>query len=235
VSGMFDEPDQTEQQEPPQRSGRSRALIITAGVLVALFIALTGFSSFWTERLWFSSVGYSEVFSTLLWTRIGLFLVFGGLMAAVVALNIYLAYRSRPFFLTPAAADRNLERYRDAITPIMGWLLAGVSLLMGAFAGASASGQWRSYSLWRHAQSFGSKDPYFGKDAGFYVFDLPWWHYVTDFVMALAVIGLMAAAVVHYLYGGIRLSASSERVSGAAQVHLSVLLGIFVLAKAVDY
>jgi hypothetical protein len=84
VSGMFDQPDrpQPPQQEPPQRSGRSRALIITAGVLVGLFILLTGFSTFWTERLWFDSVGYSGVFSTLLWTRIGLFLVFGGLMAA---------------------------------------------------------------------------------------------------------------------------------------------------------
>lgn len=237
MSGMFDQPDrpQPPQQEPPQRSGRSRALIITAGVLVGLFILLTGFSTFWTERLWFDSVGYSGVFSTLLWTRIGLFLVFGGLMAAVVALNIALAYRFRPFFLNAAAADRNLERYRDAITPIMGWLLAGISLLMGAFAGASASGQWRSYSLWRHSQSFGSEDPYFGRDAGFYVFDLPWWHYLTDFVMAMAIIGLMAAAVTHYLYGGIRLSASSDRVSGAAQVHLSVLLGVFVLAKAGDY
>ncbi len=89
MSGMFDKPDQpAKQQEPPQRSGRSRALIITAGVLVALFIALTGFSTFWTERMWFDSVGYSGVFSTLLWTRVGLFLVFGGLMAAVVALNI---------------------------------------------------------------------------------------------------------------------------------------------------
>lgn len=236
MSGMFDQPDQpAKQQEPPQRSGRSRALIITAGVIVALFIALTGFSTFWTERLWFSSVGYSEVFSTLLWTRVGLFLVFGGLMAAVVALNIALAYRFRPFFLNAAAADLNLERYRDAITPIMGWLLAGISLLMGAFAGASASGQWRAYSLWRHSQPFGTEDPYFGRDAGFYVFDLPWWHYVTDFVMALAIIGLMAAAVTHYLYGGIRLSASSDRVSGAAQVHISVLLGVFVLAKAADY
>lgn len=234
MSGTFDQSEQSEQQEPPQRSGRSRALIITAGVLVAVFIALTGFSSFWTDRLWFGSVGYSSVFTTLLWTRVGLFLVFGGLMAAVVALNISLAYRFRPFFLN-AASDLNLERYRDAITPIMGWLLAGISLLMGAFAGASAMGQWRSYSLWRHAQSFGTTDPYFGRDAGFYVFSLPWWHYVTDFAMALAIIGLMAAAITHYLYGGIRLSASSERVSGAAQVHLSVLLGVFVLAKAADY
>ncbi|WP_457206202.1 UPF0182 family protein, partial [Nocardioides sp. P5_C9_2] len=234
MSGTFDQPDKSAQQEPPQRS-RSRALVITAAVLVVAFIALTGFSSFWTDRMWFGSVGYSEVFSTLLWTRVGLFLVFGGLMAVVVALNIYLAYRFRPFFLNAAAADLNLERYRDAITPIMGWLLAGISLLMGAFAGASATGQWRSYSLWRHSQSFGTSDPYFGRDAGFYVFSLPWWHYVTDFAMALAIIGLMAAAITHYLYGGVRLSASSERVSGAAQVHLSVLLGVFVLAKAADY
>ena len=153
-------------------------------------------------------------------------------MAAVVALNIALAYRFRPFFLNAAAADPNLERYRDAITPIMGWLLAGISSLMGIFAGASASGQWRAYSLWRHSQPFGTEDPYFNRDAGFYVFDLPWWHYVTDFVMALAIIGLMAAAVVHYLYGGIRLSARSDRARGAAQVHISVLLGVFVLAKA---
>ncbi len=53
--------------------------------------------------------------------------------------------------------------------------------------------------------------------------------------MAMAIIGLMAAAVTHYLYGGIRLSASSDRISGAAQVHISVLLGVFVLAKAGDY
>ena len=231
---MFDD---HERKEPPApaRPGRSRALVITAGVLVVGFLVLTGFASFWTERLWFDSVGYAGVFSTLLWTRIGLFLVFGGLMAAMVAANIALAFRFRPFF-RPATPDQaSLDRYRDAVTPIMGWLLAGVSVLMGAFAGASASGQWREYSLWRHAVGFGSRDPYFGKDAGFYVFDLPWWHYVTDFVMASAVIGLMAAAIVHYLYGGIRLAASRDRLSGPAQVQLSVLLALFVLAKAADY
>ena len=45
----------------------------------------------------------------------------------------------------------------------------------------------------------------------------------------------MAAALVHYLYGGIRLSVPRDRLSGAAQVHLSALLGVFVLAKAADY
>ncbi|PVG83510.1 UPF0182 family protein [Nocardioides gansuensis] len=231
---MFDQPQRPAQVPPQRPPGRSRTLVITAGVLVVGFLLITGFSSFWTERLWFRAAGYSGVFSTLLWTRIGLFLVFGALMAAAVAVNIAAAYRFRPHVWPSGDAD-GLDRYRQAVTPVMGWLLAGISLLMGAFAGASASGQWRAYSLWRKGGEFGHTDPYFSRDAGFYVFDLPWWHYVVDFAMALVVIGLMAAAVIHYLYGGIRLSVPRDRLSGPAQVHLSLLLGLFVLAKAADY
>ncbi|WP_243395283.1 UPF0182 family protein [Nocardioides currus] len=232
---MFDGDAERQEELPPRggRSTRSRTLIITAAVLVVLFLVLTGFSSFWTERLWFKSTGFGSVFQTLLWTRVGLFLVFGGVMAAVVALNLALAYRARPMLLS--GGDANLARYRDAVSPVTGWLFGGISALMGIFAGASAAGKWREYSLWRHATPFGSTDPYFNRDAGFYVFELPWWHYVTDFVMALAVIGLLAAALVHYLYGGIRLSVPRDRISGAAQVHLSALLGVFVLAKGADY
>ncbi|UUZ58198.1 UPF0182 family protein [Nocardioides sp. B-3] len=231
---MFDA-ESERREEPPSsgRPGRSRTLIITAAVIVVLFLGLTGFSSFWTERLWFKSVGFGSVFQTLLWTRIGLFLVFGGVMAAVVALNLALAYRARPLLI--AGGDPNSARYRDAVTPVMGWLFGGVSALMGIFAGASAAGQWRAYSLWQHSSPFGHTDPYFQRDAGFYVFELPWWHYLTDFVMAVAVISLMAAALVHYLYGGIRLSVARDRLSGAAQVHISALLGVFVLAKGADY
>ena len=39
----------------------------------------------------------------------------------------------------------------------------------------------------------------------------------------------------HYLYGGIRLQVRGDRLTGAAQVQFSVLLGLFVLAKAADY
>jgi uncharacterized membrane protein (UPF0182 family) len=82
---------------------------------------------------------------------------------------------------------------------------------------------------------FHSEDPFFHKDIGFYVFDLPWLHYLVDFTMAVAVVSLLAAAVVHYLYGGIRLQTQHDRLSGAAQAQISVLLGVFVLAKGADY
>ena len=69
----------------------------------------------------------------------------------------------------------------------------------------------------------------------FYVFELPWLHYLVDFGMAAIVLSVIAASITHYLFGGIRLQSRTDKLSGAAQVHLSVLLGLFVLIKAVDY
>jgi uncharacterized protein len=235
MSELFDE--ESRETPPPARSGsrRSRALIITAVVLVFGFLALSTFASLYTDRLWYQSGGYSEVFTKLFWTKTVLFLVFGLLMALVVGANIYLAYRFRPFFRPTSPEQNGLDRYREVVTPIRTWLLTGVSLVLGAFAGSSAIGEWRNYLLWRNGVPFGTKDTYFNRDIGFYVFDLPWFHYLIDFTMAVLVISLLAAAIVHYLYGGIRLQTPRDRLSGAAQVQLSVLLGLFVLVKAADY
>lgn len=219
-------------------SRRPGALVITAIILIVAFMLLSGFASFWTERLWFRSTGYSGVFTTLLLTRVGLFLVFAGLMAATVALSMAMAYRFRPVLWPgmPGTSDDGMDRYRELLVPRIGWVIGGAAAVMGLFAGASATGQWRNYSMWRHSQTFGSTDPYFNKDVGFYVFDLPFWHYVVDYVMALAVVGLMATVLVNYLFGGIRLSARpGERLTSAAQIQVSALLALFVLAKAVDY
>ena len=253
MSNPFDRPSGPTGPDGPQRPGgnggsggarpatasrRPGALVITAIVLVLAFMLLSAFASFWTERLWFGSVGYEEVFTTLLLTRIGLFFVFAGLMAAVVAVAMAMAYRYRPVLWPgmPGMPDDGMDRYRQLLVPRMGWVIGGAAAVMGLFAGASASGQWRSYSLWRHSKEFGTTDPYFNKDVGFYVFDLPFWHYIVDFVMALAVVGLIASLLMNYLFGGIRLSARpGERLTSAAQIQVSALLALFVLAKAVDY
>lgn len=232
MSELFDEDPERPVAERPGR--RARAAVITGVVLLVGFFLLTAFASLYTDRLWYKEVGYTDVFSTMLWTKVGLFLVFGGVMAGAVALSMHLAYRFRPLFRM-AGGDASVERYRDAVTPIRGWLLAAISLVIGVFAGTSALGQWRSYLLWRNGTDFDKTDAYFKKDIGFYVFDLPWYHFVVDFALAVAVVALLATAVVHYLYGGIRLQQSHDRLSGAAQVQLSVILGFFVLTKSVDY
>ena len=233
MSGLVDEAPRP--RHTPEGPSRARALLITAGIIVVGFLALRGLSSFWTERMWFSSEGYATVFSRLVWTRIGLFVVCGTLMAVGVGVNMLLAFRLRPMFRPATAEQTSLDRYREVVTPIRGRLLLGVALLVGAFAGSSGAGQWRTFMLWRNGVPFDETDPFFHRDLGFYIFDLPWWHFVVGLTMAVAIVSLIAASFVHYLYGGIRLEASRDRISGAAAAQLSMLLGVFMVAKAADY
>ncbi len=235
MSGLFDD-DSTPPRRTaaPPRPQRSRALLATAVVLIVAFFGLSAFTGIWTDRLWFNSVGFGEVFTTVLGTRVLLFLGFGSLMAAVVAVNIVVAFRTRPEF-RPMPAEAGLDRYREAVEPLRTWVVLVVAGLLGLIAGGSAAGQWRRFLLWRNGDDFGTTDPYFNRDIGFFVFDLPWLHFVVNFTMVALGIGLVAAIIVHYLFGGIRLQARGQRITGAAQVQLSVLLGLFVLVKALDY
>lgn len=225
--------DEESAELPPRGSRRLRVLLASMLTVILLAVLVNRFTAFYTDHLWYDSVHAGHVFTTLFWTKLALFTIFGLVMALMVGGAMVAAFRARPFFST-AEEDSSLVRYRDAVTPIRVLLLLGVSGLLGVFAGISAAGRWRSYLLWRHGGSFGERDPHFHKDVGFYVFDLPWWHFLVDFGLIASSLALIAGAVVHYLYGGIRFH-GRDRMSRAAQAHVSLLLGVFVLFKAVDY
>ncbi len=237
MSGFFDDEPEQPRRRPVQSgpSPRSRALAITAVVMIVFFFLLSSFTGIWTDRLWFNSIDAGQVFTKILGTRVLLFVLFGLFFGGFVFANIFAAYRTRPLFRPTSPEQANLDRYRDVVEPLRKWIAIGVSLVLALFAGGSAAGEWRTFLMWRHEKTFGVEDPYFKRDVGFFVFELPWLHYVVNVAMTATVLGLVAAAIVHYLFGGIRLQAKGDKLSGAAQVQLSVLLGLFVLFKAVDY
>ncbi|NUR02613.1 MAG: UPF0182 family protein [Streptomyces sp.] len=216
-------------------SRRVRTLLMTLGVLAVLGMAFTMFAGFWTDWLWYRSVKYSSVFTTTLWTKIGLFFVFGLLMALAVGFNVWLAHRLRPPLSAMSMEQQSLDRYRMGIAPYKTWLLLGITALVGLIAGASASSQWRTWLMWVNGVPFHQKDPQFHLDVSFYAFDLPWYRFLLGFGFAAAILSLIAAALTHYLYGGLRITSPGARATAAATGHLSVLLGIFVALKAVAY
>ncbi|MDQ1016392.1 uncharacterized membrane protein (UPF0182 family) [Streptomyces afghaniensis] len=216
-------------------SRRVRTLLMTLGVLAVLGMVFTMFAGFWTDWLWYRSVNYSSVFTTTLWTKIGLFFVFGLLMALAVGVNIWLAHRLRPPLSAMSMEQQNLDRYRMGIAPYKKWLLLGITALVGLIAGASASGQWRTWLMWVNGVPFGQKDPQFKLDVSFYAFDLPWYRFLLGFGFAAAILSVIAAALTHYLYGGLRVTSPGARATAAATGHLSVLIGVFVALKAVAY
>ncbi len=218
------------------RVGRRRSAILPTLVIVAVLVVLFAvFTSVWTDRLWYESFNYGSVFTTMLATRVILFLVFGLLIAAAVAGNAALAYRTRPRLGGASPSSPVLERYRELLESRFGWLVVGAAVLVGLFAGGTASGRVFDYLGWRNATPFGVTDPQFNLDVSFFVFGYPWWRFVLSFVFATLVMSIIAAAIVHYTMGGLRLSGVRRGASRAAAGHLSVLIGLAVIVRGIGY
>jgi hypothetical protein len=203
--------------------------------LVILIIVVSVFTRLYTDLLFFRSIGFSEVFSTVLTTRIVLFVLFGVAMATAIGTNIVLAYRLRPPVRPMSLEQQNLERYRVVIEPYLLAILLVVTTLFGIVAGLSASGRWKTWLQWVNQVPFGQKDPQFHRDISYYMFTLPFYRFLLGFLFTAVVLSLVVSVVTHYLFGGIRLQTRAERVVPVAKAHLSVLLGVLALLKAWAY
>ncbi len=126
----------------PTLSRRSKIVIgLGVAVLVLLLIGprLIGLATDW---LWFRDVGYSSVFSTVIWTRVILFLITTLVVGLIIFGAVALAYRSRPVFVPTAGPNDPLARYRTAIMTKVRWFAVVPALIIGALAGLVAQGSW---------------------------------------------------------------------------------------------
>jgi uncharacterized membrane protein (UPF0182 family) len=219
----------------PRMSRRGRVTVGVLGGVFLLFTLLSWGVQAWTDWLWFKEVDYTRVFTGVLTTRLLLFLAVGLGMAAAVGLNLWLAYRVRPMLRPHSAEQAALERYRMVLGPRIGTWISVLAILVGLFAGLSAQGRWSQWLLFRNAQPFGIKDPEFGVDVGFYVFQLPFLRYLLGVGFTAVVLSVIGSLAVHYLFGGVRLQGVGDRMSNAARAHLTTLVAVFVLLKAVAY
>ncbi|MEN9906772.1 MAG: hypothetical protein RL475_970 [Actinomycetota bacterium] len=210
-------------------------LVITAAILVALGALVAYFSGFYIDWLWFKSVDFTTVWSTVLVTKIQLFLIVGLITSLVISLNVFLAYKRRPLYVPTSIEISGLERLRAQVEPIRRWVFLGIVLALAYFGGTSGMVFWREWMLFKNSTDFGVKDPQFGLDISFFAFRLPMWQAIIGWAISTLVLATLASAFIHYMYGGIRTQVQTDRTTVAARVQISVLLGLIVLLKAVAY
>ncbi|MDH3730898.1 MAG: UPF0182 family protein [Acidimicrobiia bacterium] len=227
----------TRESIPAPRPGVRRALTILGVLLVLGIPALRWLATFWTDYLWFDSVELTSVWRTAIFTRIGLVLVASAVAALVLWLNLWLADKLSPRIgLVDATPEEVVvERFQEWVQPRARLLRVGVAVLFGILIGLAAGGWWDHYLLFKESVSFGIDDPQFGNDVGFYVFRLPFIRDVFAWAFQFIVITGLIVAALHYLNGGIRVQGNLQRVNPAVKVHLSVVVAVLALLKAVGY
>ena len=175
------------------------------------------------------------LFRSVLFTKAELFFGFGIITAAIIVTNIYLAYRKRPIYVPTTIEADNMERYRSQLDPIKKYVFIGIAIFFFYFTGTSGMRLWDGWLQFKNATQFGTTDSQFHKDISFFAFKLPFYQSLISWGFSTLFISIVTTAIVHYVYGGIRLQSGVDRTTVAARVQLSVLLGLIVLFKAIAY
>lgn len=211
-------------------------LLVTAGMgMLALLLFGPRLVDIYVDWLWFGEVGFRSVWITVLLTRLAIVAAVALVVAGIVLAALLLAYRSRPFFVPDEPQRDPVAPLRSAVMRrprLFGW---GIAVTLGVVCGLIASFDWVKVQLFVHGGTFGIVDPEFGYDIGFFVFDLPFYRSVLNWLFVAVVLAFLASLLTHYLFGGLRLTTGRGMLTQAARVQLAVFAGAVVLLKAVAY
>jgi len=199
---------------------------IVFGALVTLSLLSGNAVGFYTDWLWFTSLGQLGTLKTRLLARIALWLVGALVATAVLAVSWFLLPRR-----LLGRFQLNIRGKGQAhITVGLRWVTIILSILGALVAltlASAAGGEWNTVLRFIHQKPFGLSDPIFGFDAGFYVFTLPFYRFLTTWVTSLIMVTLIGNAIVYVLAGRVR---EAEAIG-----HLSVLAALFLVGKAFGY
>jgi uncharacterized membrane protein (UPF0182 family) len=218
---------------------RRRWPMVAIGIIVAAFVVLTFLSNFYVDLLWYREVELSQVFWTRIWAQAGLASAFFVTFFAMLLVNLYVTRRLAPKVVALTPEQEIVERFRENVEPYLRWAIPLGAAVLSIFVGLAASGHWQEFLLWRSRGDivFGSPEGLFARDPAFYVFTLPWLKYLQSWLFGSLVGITVIVGIGHFLQGGIRPQAVglADKVDPQVRAHLSVLLGLILLAKAWGY
>ena len=211
---------------------------LTGLLLLAVFFLVISFRQgigLYVDWLWFQELGYTDVFTASLYYKLVLALLSGGLLAALLYLNLKIAAVA-PAGLHVSRFDNVIELPPpDLIDPLLRRLLLPGALFVGLIAAPQGAANWELLPLFLNPVSFDLADPQFGLDISFYVFRLPMYQAIYHWLMFALAVTTIATAAVYLLYRGIQYGPQGLFLSDRAKTHLLILIALLLLVKAASY
>jgi len=231
---------------PKQNAPQRRAV---AGFLVAAIIVGTGMillgllGDFLVDWMWFSSIGYPQVFWTTIGAKVGIFFVVFAATAVALWANAHLALKLARRGGRPAGFDSKvaaavappdlLEFMRERLP----WrsVIAAVAGLLSLLVAWGETDNWSTLLRFLYQVPYGTNDPLYEKDVGFYFFSLPAFVAVRNWALLTLFMAALFAGVIYWVHGDIEYQAQRRSISPTVISHGSALLGFFFALKAWSY
>ncbi len=214
-----------------------------AGALVVLLLLARWGANIYVDWLWFNSLGYTQIFTTILLSEIGLRFLVGVAAFIFIFVNLMLTRKavlqrlnSRQFLESDDVITIYESPLNKFLTPrLLTTLYLGAGLLLGLFASTAVTGDWVILQKFLHQTSFGYQDPIFNNDIGKYMFELPFQQFIYRLLTLFLVMAALAVAIVYFITETSGQGLAKVFNSLSARLHLSFLAALFFLVRAWGY
>jgi uncharacterized membrane protein (UPF0182 family) len=210
-------------------------VVIAVAALVITIVSMRSVAGFYTDYLWFDSLGFTSVWRGLLWAKAGLVGFFLAIAFGLVWVNLFVADRLAPAVRPPGPEEdalAGLNAFFDRRPAVARVVVAALPALL---VGGGVGGRWHDWILFSNGVDFGVADPQYGRDVGFYVFQLPFLSFLVNWLFTALLVVAVVTAAAYYRNGGVRLQAPRGVITPAARGHFSILLAVIVLVRATSY
>ncbi len=212
-------------------SAKFPRILFLLAIPLAIFLLPT-LSNLLIDYWWFQEVGYESVFTTSLLTKLTLFVVVAAVAALVLAGNLWFAQRG-------AIPEPVLVRIGEAVqtvdlTGVLRRFSKPVVIVLTLMIALGATAMWETVLLYLNRASFGTTDPIFARDIGWYVFSLPALSALLGIVRSLLTLSLVLLIPVYFFRGDVVLLPRGLRIESTAGRHLGVLLALWLVLTAVS-
>jgi uncharacterized protein len=114
-------------------------------------------------------------------------------------------------------------------------VVAGGAGLLALLVAAAEVGNWGTILQFFYHVPYGADDPLFNKDISFYLFVLPAYILVKNWMLLTLVLSALFAAAIYWVHGDIEYDIHHRSMSSTAIAHGSVLLALLFVVKAWSY
>ncbi|MHC2995672.1 MAG: UPF0182 family protein [Candidatus Atribacteria bacterium] len=213
---------------------------IIIGLILLVLLVVSGFASIYINLIWFKSVQYIAVFWKILLTKGVVMLFFAAVFFVLSFINLSFARRFAPEFKVEISQDEferpEIQLYKSLQNiQINKKLVFWFSLIIALFMGFSEGANWEKILIYLNKTSFGITDPIFNRDIGFYMFSLPFWEFVRNWLsFALTFITVVVGAI-YVFKRAIKYEYKKLIIETPVKVHLSLLIGLILILKSWQY
>ena len=210
---------------PDQLRGRMKWIIVAVLMIVSL-IALSFLKGIYVNWIWFRELGFPGVFTTMILTRVGLFLGGAATFGILISINLYVANR-----LSVGPEETPLPQgARELLKVLKSWGITLASIILSVVFGVLLASQWEPFLKFWSGVPFGINDPVFGNDVSFYVFTIPIYNVLQSWLLGSTVVVMLASLGLYFINFSSR--GAGFLITSGLKIHMSIIaaLVMFIIA-----